>query len=197
MLKLIKTEFRIHGRTFFSIWILFAAFSSLVYLDDPEINSIFPFIFIMCNYLMVYLFMISKFTLKENEYFKYLPINSKQLLFLDYYMCLLIILISSVIAILPNIICFYFLKIQWLIELRGILFGIGIHFILSGIIITASRINERYIVHTYFILIIIIGLNEIGSSKFISNEIALTSFVLGSLFIVSTIKYNVKKLDFI
>lgn len=193
MLKLIKTELKIHGRTFFSIWLLFGGFSSLVFLDDPEINLVFPFIFIMCNYLVIYLFMISKFTSKETEYFKYLPINFKQLLFLDYYMSLLIVLISSIIAIVPNVICLYFFKTQWLIELRVILFGIGIHFMLSGIIITLSRINERYVVHTYFILVIIIGLNEIGTAKFISNEIAAVSFVLGVLFVLSTIKYNNKK----
>lgn len=194
MLKLIKTEFRIHGRTFFSIWILFAAFSSLVFLDDPGINLVFTFIFIMCNYLMVYLFMISKFTSNENEYFKYLPINSKQLLFIDYYICLLIMLISTVIAVVPNIICIYFFKTQWLIELKMILFGMGIHMVISGILIVLSQINEKYIVHTYFILIAIIGLNKIGTTELISNEIALTSFVLGILFIVGTIKYNVNRL---
>lgn len=195
MKKLIQTLIKMHLRVLYFIWFVLLAFSSLVFLNDAEMNTVFCFVFILYNFIMMYLLTLGGVHSKEKSIFYCLPIRKKDIVLSDYCLGAGLYLINCGIVILPNIFSVILLGMQWIVPLEMLCLGWGIQAVIIVCLDYVAKKDNSKIVYTAGLFVVIIGLQKLDGFQHITWPVAIGAAVLGSLVFAVSLISDLRRVD--
>lgn len=193
MKKLIQALIKMHLRVLYFIWFVLLAFASLVFLDDAEMNTVFCFVFILYNFIMMYLLTLGGVHSKEKNIFHCLPIRKRDIVLSDYCLGAGLYFINCGIVILPNIFSVIIFGMQWIVPLEMLFLGWGIQAIIIVCLDYVAKKDSNKIVYMAGLFVVIIGLQKLDGFQHITWPVAIGAAVLGSFVFIGSIIRDLRR----
>lgn len=195
MKKLIQASLKMHLRTLFFVWLMLFGFSFLVFLEDVEMNTVYYFVFILYNFLLLYLLILGRVSTDEESVFACLPIRKRDQILCNYCMGAGIYILNSLTVLVPNLFSTICLGRMWIVPLEMLFLGWGIQaIIIVGLGYLAKKDSSK-IVYVSGLFVVIIGLQKLDGFQYITWPVAIGAAVLGSLVFAGSLISDLRRVD--